>query len=233
VKDGTAEITALKSVSRKARANPGEPRCLVELDGSPWEEIEGETVLRHGLKRGRRLSPDERRAILRFDEVLRAKRWAAGRCAMKPRSRRLLEQELRKRKYAESAIQEALNLLEASGTVNDAEVAARHLRKRARAGGYGPARLRTELSALGVSRATVEAAMTHLPEDLEPGGACLALARKRVQRYRPLAEMKNRNRLMQFLQRRGYDGELIQRTLETLLAEFSDEPEGSTSDFRE
>ncbi len=212
----TSEITSLKSVPKKGSGRIGEPRCLVELDGSPWREIEGETVLRHGLKRGRRLSPDECRAILHFDEVLKARRWAAGRCAMKPRSRRLLEQELRKRKVPEATILDALDQLESSGTLNDAEVAARHLRKRAREGGYGPARLRMELLDLGVSRSIAEAALAENPDNVSPSEACLILARKRMPRYEPLTEPRNRNRLSQFLQRRGFDGEAIRGALEKL-----------------
>lgn len=128
----------------------------------------------------------------------------------------MLEHEMRTRGMTEAAIQEALDALEASGTVNDREVAARHLRKRAREGGYGPARLRKELIELGIPGATVEAALAEDDSAAGAGEACLALARKRAPRYAPLEEPKNRNRLLQFLQRRGFDAESISRALETL-----------------
>lgn len=216
---GSGEITALKAVkTRNARAG-AEPRIAVELDGQPWAEIEAETLVRHALKRGKHLNHDDRHRILKFDAVLKARRWAAARCARKPRSRRMLEHEMRARGMTDASIGEALDALEASGTVDDAEVAARHLRKRAREGGYGPARLRRELLELGVSPATAEAALAGRGAADEAGDACLELARKRAPRYAPLDEPCNRNRLLQFLQRRGFDAESILRALETLESE--------------
>jgi regulatory protein len=204
--------------TRKSRAG-GEPRIAVELDGQPWAEIEAETLVRHGLKRGKQLSHEDRHAILKSDAVLKARRWAAARCARKPRSRRLLEHEMRRRGMADAAIHEALDALEASGTVNDREVAARHLRKRAREGGFGPARLRMELLELGIPVATAEAALADAGSAAGGEDACLELARKRAPRYAPLNEPKNRNRLLQFLQRRGFEGETIRRALETVESE--------------
>lgn len=216
---GSGTITQLKALQAK-RTRPGaEPRIAVELDGRPWAEIEAETLVRHGLKKGKALTHEERHRILRSDAVLRARRWAAARCARKPRSRRRLEHEMRSRGMTDPVIGEALDALEAAGTVNDDEVAARHLRKRAREGGYGPARLMKELLELGVSRDTAEAAIARAGADRDSGEACLALARKRAARYAPLDEPRNRNRLMQFLQRRGFDGEAILRAVETLESE--------------
>jgi len=216
---GSGSITALKAVTTRKSRTGAEPRIAVELDGQPWAEIEAETLVRHGLKRGKTLSHEERHAVLKSDAALKARRWAASRCARKPKSRRMLEHEMRTRGMTDAAIHEALDALEVSGTVNDREVAARHLRKRAREGGYGPTRLRMELLELGVPVAIAEDALAEAGSSAGAEDACFELARKRAPRYAPLDEPKCRNRLIQFLQRRGFEGEAIMRALEALESE--------------
>jgi regulatory protein len=190
---------------------------MIELAGEAWAEIDAEVVVRLGLKRGFALTQADRERILHADQVLRARRWAAARSAARPRSRRSLEQDLCARKFSATVIHEALDTLEASGTINDSEVAARHLRKRGREGGYGPERLRSELLGLGLSpeAAATALAANHRADPLE---ACLELAGKRAARYMPLHDVKNRTRLMQFLQRRGFEAETVRRAMDRILS---------------
>lgn len=216
--DGAREISAIRAVEAKGRGGRGATRCRIELEGEPWAEIDAEVVVRLGLKRGLRVTGADRERILHADQVLGARRWAAARCASRPRSRRALLQELRARKYPEAAIVEALDALEASGTLSDLEVGARHLRKRMREGGYGPERLRSELLALGLSRETAEAVLAS-GVGVDTFEACLELARKRAARYAPLEEARNLARLVQFLHRRGFESETIQRVTDLLGSE--------------
>lgn len=213
---GAGLITSMVPIEPSKTRRGAEPRWSVGLDGQPWAELESETVVRHALKVGRRLSMDERNAVLRADAVLRARRWAAARCAARPRSRRMLEQELAGRHFGAGVIAEALDALEAAGTLSDAAVAARHLRKRARGGGYGPARLRHELLEMGIGRAVADAALAEGMGSDPPESACLGLARMRAARYQPLSNPKNRNRLAHFLQRRGFESEAISLALRRL-----------------
>jgi SOS response regulatory protein OraA/RecX len=213
---GVGEITALVAIPPKGRRAASEPRWRVELDGEAWVELEAETVVRFGLKLGRRLGPDERQGVLVADQVLLARRWAAARCAARPRTRRALARELGAKRFTPAVIEEALKALEASGTLNDAEVARRHVRKRARAGGYGPARLLSELIEMGVERAVAEAVLAEAIGGEEAREACLEAARGWAARRGAPGDAKQRMRLVQFLQRRGFDGEAIGEALERI-----------------
>jgi regulatory protein len=208
------EVTALAPIAAKSRPATAEPRWRIELDGQPWAELEAETVVRFGLKRGRRLTLEERQSVLMADQVLLARRWAAARCSLRPRTRRAMARELGEKRYTPAVIETALAALEQAGILNDAEVARRHLRKRARAGGYGPARLLNELINLGVERSVADAVLGEAVNEADPDERCREAAEGWIKRRGRPEDSNQRARLIQFLQRRGFDGETIRQAIE-------------------
>lgn len=213
--DGLA-ITALRSrVNKNGR---GAIRIDVELDGEPWATLDAETVMAERLKRGTTLGEQRRREVLLADETLLARRAAATRAAFRPRSAVELRRHLKGRKFSETAIEQALAQLQASGTIDDEKVAARWLRKRSRQGGYGEARLRSELHGLGIGGAIIDRQLDLWRAESNPAEECRTLARKKWAAVRDQSDPKARERLRRLLARRGFDAEVVAATLKSILA---------------
>lgn len=215
---GEAEITILRFVS-KEKGRGEKELCRVELDGSFWQELEPETIVRKGLKKGASLDEATRKEVLLEDETIRARFAGARRIAGKPRARRELVRYLREKKYGSEAIEAALDQLEESGYIDDREVAARHVRKRLRAGGYGERRIRAELREMGVASEAIEREMQAALGEEEPSEACRQFVEKKVARYRPLSDAKNRNRFTSLLIRRGFDIGVIRDCLDSIASD--------------
>lgn len=97
------------------------------------------------------------------------------------------------------------------GDVDDAAFARRWVEARA-ARGYGPARLRAELRARGVTASLIDRALSAVAPEVELARA-RAAARKRLTALRPTDPVRAAARLRDFLMRRGYPESIVARVL--------------------
>jgi regulatory protein len=134
--------------------------------------------------------------------------------AYRPRTAHEVRQKLRRSGWAEEVIEEALQLLHASGALNDAAYAQAYCKARLDLHGDGPQRIRHVLRQRGVQRELIDATLQHslAVEDV------MAVAREQVaKRWRRLSQtvdpVRRRRKLTDFLRRRGFSYETIQQVL--------------------
>jgi regulatory protein len=114
------------------------------------------------------------------------------------------------RGYTAEEVAEALNYLAANGSVNDARVAAAHVKTATRVKGRGRLRVKGELMARGLSRQAIDDALSAVETSDERDALIRILKRKRYPEQPTLAE---RQRMYQHLLRRGFSGDLIRSVL--------------------
>ena len=84
--------------------------------------------------------------------------------------------------------------------------------------GRGPARVRRDLGAMGVEREAIDRAMAAVwPPDVDNGQRALELARSRAGRLAKLPRVAQRRRLLAFLARRGYTGDIAHKAVSQLV----------------
>ncbi len=127
---------------------------------------------------------------------------ALGLLVRREHSRRELSRKLTARGLDAAEVRSAVDRLEDEGWQSDTRFAATLVRSRA-AGGYGPLRIRAELSTHGLDREAVEAAMATFDGDWTET-AC-DLVRRRFGPVDP-ADLAQRRKIADFLIRRGFDG---------------------------
>lgn len=203
-------ITAFTKADRRGT------RFLVTLDGVPWVELDAETIVRERLGKGQSLSAADQARILATDEIVRARKAAAANHARSRKTRRELETLLRRRKFSAAAIEAALGQLTATGTLDDAVTAERHVKSRRRKADMGPRRLQAELHARGVERAEAERQLARAFEGADLRAECRDLATKIAPRYQPLSDARQRQKLAGYLLRRGYAGDLVSQAIRAL-----------------
>lgn len=128
----------------------------------------------------------------------RAKKWAAE-YLKRPHSEKELRGRLREKGVSEADIETVTALCIDYGFVNDAEYAgmvARHYT----AMGYGPGRIRQELTRRGVPKELWDDALAELPDDTETIDRLLA----RRLHGRDASDRRERDKAAQALYRRGY-----------------------------
>lgn len=130
------------------------------------------------------------------------------------RTRRELQQRLRKHEPDPAIVEQALDRLEASGVLSDPDVARAEASSRLRRG-EGPARIRQRLRQKGIDARGTETAITDAVESdgFDEVEACRTQAAKRWRSLSKLEPSVAKRRLIAFLQRRGYSGSVIRQVV--------------------
>ncbi|MBV9849790.1 MAG: regulatory protein RecX [Armatimonadetes bacterium] len=201
-------ITALEPQRRKGRLN-------VFVDGQFVIGV-GEAVAADlGLRVGREMTADTLREVAGAEEVHRATEAALSLLETRARATREIETRLKQKGYEEEVIGTVIEKLRRLDLLDDAQFAAQWVESRARAGGSRPVgrqRLRTELFQKGVGKDEIAGAVEQVSDEDE-----LALARAAAQKKvrhvpaDPDALRAERQKLMGFLQRRGFGWETVKR----------------------
>lgn len=202
-------ITALEPQKRR------KGRLNIFVDGQFVIGV-GESVAADlGLRVGREMTAEKLREVAGAEEVHKATEAALGLLDVRARARREIETRLKQKGYEDDVIARVLEKLVRLNLLDDAQFAAQWVEARSRAGGSRPMgrrRLSQELFQKGVAKEQVAEAVERVSDDDE-----LALARQAASKKVRLvptdrdALQAERQKLMGFLQRRGFGWETVKR----------------------
>ncbi len=193
-------ITALEPDPRR----PGTLR--VEIGGQRFGAVPEDVAAAAGLAPG--LVVDE---ALRGRLAVAANAEAAYRTALRSLERRAfarhdLGRRLRRKGHTGAAVESALERAAALGLLDDATFVADYVQSRS-ARGRGPARLASDLMAMGVERSLIDRAIdAEWHQGADRSSVPLALAQARAAQLGNLPRPVKRRRLLAYLARRGFSG---------------------------
>ena len=210
------EITAMEPQKRKGRLN-------IFVDGQFVIGV-GEAVAADlSLRVGREITPEKLKEIAGAEEVQKALDSALGLLEVRARAKREIETRLAQKGIEEEIIVQVIAKLVRLELINDAQFAASWVEAKTRVGGNRPVgrrRLSSELYAKGVAKEQIADAVEVVTSDAEMALARAAASKKvRVVPTDRDALQKERQKLMGFLQRRGFGWEVVKQvTRESLPA---------------
>lgn len=204
---------------RELRESPRSPGRYVVVLSTGQECVVGIDALADaGATRVGVVVPEERLAqLLRAAAVTALTDRALNSMARGRRTRRELELRLRRHEPDPQLIAAALDRLEASGLLSDAEVAKAEAESRLRRG-EAPGRVRQTLRRKGIDARGTEEAISHAVEadGFDEVEACRRQAERRQRALASLEPAVAQRRLMAFLLRRGFSGGVVRRVLESM-----------------
>ena len=189
-------------------------RVAVFLDGALAFEVSQDVVQAWGLRVGRTLSAEEQAHLGAAEQLLTAQAMAFQYLAARPRTAHEVQQKLRRRGVEDTVIAQVIARLHACGALDDAAYTHAYLTSRLTSRGYGPQRLGRELHQRGVSRALIAEAVQ---QDLAAEDVLTAARVQATKRWPRLAREadhgKRRQKLHDFLRRRGFPSAIVQQVL--------------------
>ncbi len=195
-------------------------RVSIFIDGEFAFGVEIDVLLEHPLSAGRIIDLETATAIVLADARLRARRYAVDYVARRARTVFEVRDALRQRGFAPDVAEQAVDRLISIGYLDDAAYAIRYVESRVRAKGYGPMRIRGELKRRGMDAALIDRAVAPLEASDSPAEQALRQARLRLPKLRGEPDIrKRRKKLSDFLLRRGFDFDTIQRAVDAALRE--------------
>jgi regulatory protein len=184
-------------------------------DGDLTLTVADDAVARLGLHEGDVLSAGSAGELVR--EAQRC--WAFDRAVValtsRGRSRRELELWLLRRGVPSPMLVETMKRLERLGALDDARYAAEFVRTRVGGAGASVWALRRALARKGIARETADAVIAEVMRDADVDEHAMAL-REAEKKWRSLERLDRRvarRRLMGFLQRRGFSGDVVRAVL--------------------
>jgi regulatory protein len=214
-------ITALQSQIN----NP--ERINIFVDGQFLLGVHAMLVLQMGLATDQELTPEQLEQ-LRYEEALQlAVDRALNFLSFRPRSREEVRRYLRRKQTPPELIQAALEKLHHLDLVNDQDFAEFWIENRNQFSPRGAQVLKQELRMKGIQREVVD----ELVSDEQDEELAMQAARKKaasLARQPAIDYATFYRRLGSFLQRRGFNYEITNRTVKTFWQELG--PQGETDD---
>lgn len=217
LKDGT--------VTRVVQQKKDPDRASVFIDDAFAFGLAVDLVVEAGLRKGVSLTAEAQRALLVRQETFAAKASALAGLSHRARTSAEVRRSLLQKGFAESVAEDTVADLERLGVVDDDAYARAFVRGRFEGRGYGPARLRQDLSKKGVDRATIEAALGELVESEDLGAEARQQAETKWRALRSEEDLRKRKKkTMDFLVRRGYGFDTAREAVDAVAEGEADEP---------
>lgn len=131
------------------------------------------------------------------------------------KSKRELEDKLKKREYSDEIIGKTLERMKELGFIDDDYYAKRRVEKRSQGSKWGKMRIKQELYHKGIEKDVIDEAVESIDQENELENA-IALAEKKMKSLSKYDEMTKKKKLFQFLQYRGYGYDICKRVLDRM-----------------
>lgn len=209
------------SVERKrGRRN----RVDVYVDGELRFDVARDTVKQRDLRPGRAIDASEIEAIVAADQRRAALDTGVAMLARRPHSEREIRRGLAQRRFPQDVADEAMERLRSLGLIDDAAFAQAWAETRARSSPRGRRMIAGELRAHGVATEIARAAADTVDEE----EAAYRLAQKRVNSLRDVEFRIFADRLGGYLQRRGFEWEMVRSTVRRCWSESRTDADGAS-----
>lgn len=196
---------------------PGSTRVVV--GGRPAWTVPADVVAELALVPGGSLTGAQMERLDRAADEEGAFRAGLRSLERRAHARQELQRKLERKGHTAEAVGAATQRLERLGLIDDQAFALQYVASRF-ARGRGPARLRHDLRALGISDEMVSQSVATVPTDLDdPLAQPRALAVKRAGQLGGLPRETRRRRLSAFLARRGYSGSDAREVIDAVLGQ--------------
>lgn len=146
----------------------------------------------------------------------KAKNNAYALLRLRPRSEFEIRQRLKLKGYDDSLIESVAGDLRRLGDIDDEKFAKFWIESRMHLNPMGDVILKHELKLKGVSDSIIEAALSQKAKNYDEYEVAFSMAKERFERFRKLDRHKAMKRVYDFLMRRGFRYDTIQRIIDEL-----------------
>lgn len=197
-------------LQQKLRRGMGR-RVNVFIDDRFSFALDAGLAMDRGLRPGLVLDAPALEALLHEDGDARGYARALAFLGYRPRAEKEIRERLARDEWPETVIDRVIEKLRADGLVDDAAFATLWAESRGRT--RGSMRLRQELRQKGVGKEEIEAA---LPDAETETSAATEAARRKWESFRNLEARERREKMLQWLQRRGFSFSIARAAVKEL-----------------
>jgi len=191
--------------------------CFVNFKNSESIIIAMDIALKHSLKNDMPISDSFLGQLLAENRQIKVKQIAYKYANYKPRTEQQVIQRLRQQDFPDDEINQALAFLRQFNLINDEKYAKDYLEELMKRKPSGKKAVIAELLKKGINKDLCEKTVVdNYPED-DPSDLALKAAEKKMRMLRHKESDKQKQSLINFLQRKGFDWETIIKTVSSVI----------------
>ncbi|MBB6215314.1 regulatory protein [Anaerosolibacter carboniphilus] len=180
--------------------------------------ISEDLLVKYRLLKGKEIDPASMETIIEEEEQNKANHYALKLLSFRGRTRQEVEKKMKEKEYEAPTIEKTLAFLQTHNYINDEDFAASYIRDKVNIQKLGKMRIKQELYQKGIDKTTVQEAINEQIDPIDEFETALDLGRKKLNStYRNDDKNAQYRKLGSFLQRRGYDYDIIKKVLNTLV----------------
>jgi regulatory protein len=207
-----SDLKKITSIEVQAK---NKDRVNIFLDNEFAFGLYQDVLLKAGIGKGDKLSPERIEQILVMENRKQAMNKAYRLLAYRARSKKELSDRLSRDGYEASIINEVMAELERLELVNDRVFAIQYARIRMISKPVGAFMLRRELAEKGTPPEFIQIGIEEAFKEKSEREVAIMLARKKKDSLKNMEELKARKRISDFLIRRGFAWDIINDILES------------------
>jgi regulatory protein len=185
--------------------------------------LDEETLFKHGLRVGDRLTDEKIESILQTEQKRKAKDVALNLLSYRSQSEKEISEKLKRKGFGRKNIEGVIEDLKRVSLLDDYEFSCAWVKDRMKSRPRGLLLLRQELVKKGIRKELIDRALDECYPDADEVKIASELIKKREKRYKDLDKKIARKRMSDFLLRRGFSYEVVKEAING----FIDLPEES------
>lgn len=203
------DLLKIKNVKKKRYSHD----CFVNFTNGKSEVIAMDLALKYNLSKNRKLSENELNKILAENRKIKVKQVAYKYANYKPRTEQQIIQKLKQKEFNDTEISIAIRFLKEFNLIDDDKYAENFLNELIKRKPSGKKVIKAELRKKGIDSDLADMTLdNYFPID-EVNDMAIQAAEKKMRIIRHKPEEKQKQSLINFLQRRGFTWETIKSIL--------------------
>lgn len=213
----------MKTITKISENKRNSSRVSIYADDEFLLACDKELVYKRGLVKGMKIDTESLLEIAKEDTFIRAREAALRTLERTMKTEEEVENKLREKEFDEDTIQRVIALLKEYKLLDDVRYTELYLKEKLRSRGQKKAKF--ELLHKGVDKETLEQVLDDFKDSSIEEETCYKLAKKKYDQLvkREPDAFKLKSKLYTYLTGKGYEYELIGRTLRTILSQTEDE----------
>ncbi|MEN3039201.1 MAG: regulatory protein RecX [Candidatus Kryptonium sp.] len=182
-------------------------------------------IVKFKIKTGKQLTEEQISEIKSSSELILAKEIAYKFISYKPRTQKEVEERLKQKGFDKNIISRVIQEIKNYGFINDLEYARNFVFDRSKSKTFGKVALKQMLLAKGISADIIEQVLSERENIIDEFDIALELANKKIKQLKLSKKKKRdkneqRRKIYEFLARRGFSWDVINRTMRELFEDF-------------
>jgi regulatory protein len=194
-------------------------RRNIYLDGKFAFGIHEEIYVKFGLTEGGILTPEQVETIQLSENKRSAKETALRFLEHRSRSEKEIRQKLVSIKYPENVIEETVQNLKGSKLIDDEDFARRFAQDKILGSPMGGRLLRQELWKKGIVEELIQQTIREILPEIKELELAEKIVQKKIKTLKNYDDRKKKQKLSEFLARKGFDWEIIRQAVKIELFE--------------